>query len=79
MNLIKINIIFTILFFVGFHANADNHVKKSADQVKDINQELNLTDDDLPLNDPFAGQSAGSNRDLQIGNEEEAFKINELV
>ena len=71
MNLIKINIIFTILFFIGSHANAENHVKKLADAVKDINQELNLTDDDLPLNDPFAGQSAGSNRDLQIGNEEE--------
>ena len=71
MNLIKINIIFTILFFIGSHANAENHVKKLSDAVKDINQELNLTDDDLPLNDPFAGQSAGSNRDLQIGNEEE--------
>ncbi len=66
-----ISSLFTILFFIGSHANAENHVKKLADAVKDINQELNLTDDDLPLNDPFAGQSAGSNRDLQIGNEEE--------
>ena len=65
MNLIKINIIFTILFFIGIHANAENHDKKLVDEVKVLMQEIDLTDDDVPLNDPFAGQSAGSNRELE--------------
>ena len=69
MNLIKIYIIFTILFFIGFHANADNHDKKLVVEAKDINQEIDLTADDVPLNDPFAGQSAGSNRELEPAEE----------
>ena len=65
MNLIKINIIFTILFLIGFNANADNHDKKLTEAVKKITQEIDLSEDDVPLNDPFAGQSAGSDRELE--------------
>ena len=72
MNLIKINIIFTVLFFIGFNANAnaDNHDKKLTDGVKKIIQEIDLSEDDVPLNDPFAGQSAGSDRELESVEEE---------
>ena len=45
MNLIKINIIFTILFLIGFNANADNHDKKLTDAAKKMIQEIDLSED----------------------------------
>ena len=55
--------IFIIIFFITFagYSYADNHDKKQEvlDQVKDIAKELE-EDEEVPLNDPFAGNEGTS-------------------
>ena len=55
--------IFLIMFFIAFVGSsyADNHDKKQEvlDQVKDIAKELE-EDEEVPLNDPFAGNEGTS-------------------
>ena len=64
MNLVKIIILVLILVFSSFKIlYAENHdvAKKEAEAVSEIETE----DDDVPLNDPFAGNSAtGTTGDL---------------
>ena len=62
MNLIRFLILIIALFNVHGVAVADNHEtkKKLVDEVKKINSELDSLNEDLPLNDPFAGQSSNS-------------------
>jgi len=73
MNLIKFITLFVILFFTSSMSFADNHdkEKKLTEEVKEITDQLSL-DEEMPLNDPFAGQSSSnnSNANAQISEEE---------
>jgi hypothetical protein len=72
MNLIKFITLFVILFFTSSISFADNHDKKKlTEEVKKITDQLSL-DEEMPLNDPFAGQSSSnnSNTNAQIPEEE---------
>jgi len=73
MNLIKFITLFVILFFTSSMSFADNHdkEKKLTEEVKEITDQLSL-DEEMPLNDPFAGQSSSnnSNANAQIAEEE---------
>ena len=64
MNLIRIFIVFFIVSCLNFLAMADNHDKKKevVDKAKEITKKLSEEGlDEVPLNDPFAGNE-GSNR-----------------
>ena len=71
MNFFKI---FIIIFFITFAGTsyADNHDKKQEvlDQVKDIAKELE-EDEEVPLNDPFAGNEGTSGMASNIPEEEQ--------
>tara|TARA_B100000941_G_scaffold239793_1_gene183059 strand:- start:66 stop:515 length:450 start_codon:yes stop_codon:yes gene_type:complete len=66
--------IFLIMFFIAFASSsyADNHDKKQEvlDQVKDIAKELQ-DDEEVPLNDPFAGNEGTSGMTSNIPEEEQ--------
>ena len=74
MNLIKFVALFIILFFSSSISFADNHdkEKKLTEEVKKITEQLDSLDEEMPLNDPFAGQSSSnnSNANAQISEEE---------
>ena len=74
MNLNKILIILVASLLINFLAIADDHVskKKLVNEVKKINSEINSFDEEIPLNDPFAGQSSSisSNINLEISEAE---------
>jgi Tfp pilus assembly protein PilP len=74
MNLIKLITIFIFLLFSNSISIADNHSKKEElnKEVKKITEQLDSLDEELPLNDPFAGQSSSNNRNTnaQISEEE---------
>ena len=74
MNLIKLSFIFTVLMFFNFASYADNHDKKKlVDEVKKITTKLDSIDEEMPLNDPFAGQSSSANTNTNLMlNEEES-------
>ena len=62
MNLIKLSLIFLTLFLLNTIASADNHDKeKLVNEVQKITEELDSLNEELPLNDPFAGQSSNNN------------------
>ena len=71
MNFFKIFIIIFFITFVGT-SYADNHDKKQEvlDQVKDIAKELE-EDEEVPLNDPFAGNEGTSGMVSNIPEEEQ--------
>lgn len=74
MNLIKLATIFIFLLFSNSISIADNHSKKEElnKEVKKITEQLDSLDEEMPLNDPFAGQSSSNNRNAnaQISEEE---------
>ena len=74
MNLIKLITIFIFLLFSNSISIADNHSKKEElnKEVKKITEQLDSLDEEMPLNDPFAGQSSSNNRNAnaQISEEE---------
>ena len=64
MNLIRIFLVLFIISCLNFSAIADNHSKKEevVDKAKEITKKLQEDGlDEVPLNDPFAGNE-GSNR-----------------
>lgn len=68
---IKIMIISFLL--IAFNANADNHDKKKklVDQVKAINENIEEDEDEVPLNDPFAGNEGSSSTASNLPVDEE--------
>ena len=70
---IKLLIISFLL--IAFNANADNHDKKKklVDQVKAINENIeeNEDEDEVPLNDPFAGNEGSSSTASNLPADEE--------
>ena len=77
MNFIKIFLILLFSTFLNFSAFADKHDKKSevVDKAKEITKKLKQEelDEDVPLNDPFAGNegSSRSGAGSIVGEEEE--------
>ncbi len=71
MNFFKI-LIFIIFGFLSFSvSNADNHgevVEKAKEVIKDL--ENNVDDEEVPLNDPFAGNEASSTANMNIPDDE---------
>tara|TARA_B100000579_G_C22481989_1_gene688351 strand:+ start:43 stop:507 length:465 start_codon:yes stop_codon:yes gene_type:complete len=64
-------ILFLILFFLSFqNVFADNHDanKKVLEEAKKINEEINSLEEDVPLNDPFAGDAAGVETSIEEEN-----------
>jgi hypothetical protein len=68
---IKLLIISFLL--IAFNANADNHDKKKklVDQVKAINENIDEDEDEVPLNDPFAGNEGSSSTVSNLPADEE--------
>ena len=68
---IKLLIISFLL--IVFNANADNHDKKKklVDQVKAINENIEEDEDEVPLNDPFAGNEGSSSTASNLPVDEE--------
>ena len=78
MNFFKILILLTLFFSVIQNSFADSHDKKNiVDQAKDLTSEANETiakkkqnikdeigEEEVPLNDPFAGNASTSSGDL---------------
>jgi hypothetical protein len=58
---------------IAFNANADNHDKKKklVDQVKAINENIEEDEDEVPLNDPFAGNEGSSSAASNLPVDEE--------
>ena len=69
--IIKLLIISFML--IAFNANADNHDKKKklVDQVKAINENIEEDEDEVPLNDPFAGNEGSSSTASNLPADEE--------
>ena len=71
MNFFKILIILVFGFFTFGISYADNHgevVEKVKDVIKDL--ENNVDDEEVPLNDPFAGNEASSSVNMNIPEDE---------
>ena len=71
MNFFKILIILVFGFFTFSISYADNHgevVKKAKEVIKDL--ENNVDDEEVPLNDPFAGNEASSSVNMNIPEDE---------
>ena len=71
MNFFKILIILVIGFFTFSISYADNHgevVEKVKEVIKDL--ENNVDDEEVPLNDPFAGNEASSSVNMNIPEDE---------
>tara|TARA_B100000282_G_C31665989_1_gene459859 strand:+ start:350 stop:802 length:453 start_codon:yes stop_codon:yes gene_type:complete len=66
--------LFIIILFFSYSAisYSDNHDKKQEvlDQVKDIAKELQEEEEEVPLNDPFAGNEGTSGSNSNIPDEE---------
>tara|TARA_Y100000389_G_scaffold21347_1_gene18309 strand:- start:468 stop:923 length:456 start_codon:yes stop_codon:yes gene_type:complete len=68
MNFFKIFIILVFGFSTFSFSYADNHgeiVEKVEEVIKDLNSE-NVDDEEVPLNDPFAGNEASSSANMNI-------------
>ena len=68
MNLIKFLIVLITLFHINLVAVADNHEAKNklVEEVKKIDKGVDSLDEDLPLNDPFAGQSSNNSLNTNL-------------
>ena len=68
----KILLIISFLL-VTWNANADSHDKKKklVDQVKAINENIEEDEDEVPLNDPFAGNEGSSSTASNLPADEE--------
>ena len=73
----KIIQILTVFFMLlAYNANADNHEKKQelVDQVNAITEQIDQSqedEDEVPLNDPFAGNEGSSSRASNVPADEE--------
>tara|TARA_B100000900_G_scaffold160039_1_gene135910 strand:+ start:15 stop:467 length:453 start_codon:yes stop_codon:yes gene_type:complete len=71
MSFFKILIILIFGFLSFSVSNADNHgevVEKAKEVIKDL--ENNVDDEEVPLNDPFAGNEASSTANMNIPEDE---------
>lgn len=68
-----IKLLIISFMLIAFNANADNHDKKKklVDQVKAINENIEEDEDEVPLNDPFAGNEGSSSTASNLPVDEE--------
>ena len=80
MNFFRTLLILVILFFStskGFTENHSKSAKEIVDQAKEINKQLE-EDEDVPLNDPFAGNegsTSSSNANIPEEEKQEQFSL----
>ena len=72
----KLILVIISFLLIAFSAKADNHEqkKKLVDEVKSITEEidnLDQADDEVPLNDPFAGNEGSSTTNSNMPTDEE--------
>ena len=72
----KLILVIISFLLIAFSAQADNHEqkKKLVDEVKSITEEidnLDQADDEVPLNDPFAGNEGSSTTNSNMPTDEE--------
>jgi len=85
MNFFKILIILFLSFFTFTNIYADDNggvVKKASEVVEDLDNKTkktleNIDDEEVPLNDPFAGNEASSSANMNIpdGEEEDEMSL----
>ena len=85
MNFFKILIILFLSFFTFTNIYADDNgggVKKASEVVEDLENKTkktleNIDDEEVPLNDPFAGNEASSSANMNIpdGEEEDEMSL----
>ena len=85
MNFFKIFIILFFIFFTFTNIYADDNggvVKKASEVVEDLENKTektleNIDDEEVPLNDPFAGNEASSSANMNIpdGEEEDEMSL----
>ena len=85
MNFFKILIILFLSFFTFTNIYADDNggvVKKASEVVEDLENKTkktleNVDDEEVPLNDPFAGNEASSSANMNIpdGEEEDEMSL----
>ena len=85
MNFFKILIILFLSFFTFTNIYADDNggiVKKASDVVEDLENKTkktleNIDDEEVPLNDPFAGNEASSSANMNIpdGEQEDEMSL----
>ena len=70
MNFFKLSILLLVMFFTS-HSIADNHGQNLSEDVNEIAQEMS-EDEEVPLNDPFAGnEGTGGSLNALIPEEEQ--------
>ena len=81
MNFFK-RLLFLLIIFSFGSANADNHEKnvellKKAKEVTENLENNTIEDEDVPLNDPFAGNEGSNNTnvDLETGQERDEMSL----
>ena len=72
----RIQILIIFFMLLAYNTNADNHEKKQelVDQVKTITEQIDQSEEDedeVPLNDPFAGNEGSSSRASNVPADEE--------
>mgnify|MGYP001168934231 FL=1 len=72
----RIQILTVFFMLLAYNANADNHEKKQelVDQVNAITEQIDQSqedEDEVPLNDPFAGNEGSSSRASNVPADEE--------
>jgi len=72
----RIQILIIFFMLLAYNANADNHEKKKelVDQVKQITEKIDQSEEDedeVPLNDPFAGNEGSSTMASNLPADEE--------
>ena len=72
----RIQILIIFFMLLAYNTNADNHEKKQelVDQVKTITEQIDQSEEDedeVPLNDPFAGNEGSSSRASNVPVDEE--------
>tara|TARA_B110000003_G_scaffold213869_1_gene212926 strand:- start:232 stop:702 length:471 start_codon:yes stop_codon:yes gene_type:complete len=72
----RIQILTFFFMLLAYNANADNHEKKQelVDQVNAITEQIDQSqedEDEVPLNDPFAGNEGSSSRASNVPADEE--------
>ena len=80
MNFFKIIIILFFGLFSLSLSHADNHgeiVEKAKEVVESLEADNNVDDEEVPLNDPFAGNEASSSANMNIpeGEEEDEMSL----
>ncbi len=70
MNLINLIIVIIISILMSTWSVADNHEKEKEliEKAKEITEKIDSLNEEMPLNDPFAGESSSNNKNVHSQN-----------